>query len=476
MEERLRFSPAVGFILRAAGWIVVLFGTLRLGWVQKHLMIPFAGLQEQIACGIAGTSPDALIVGQSCTGSDAMALCLGAILAFPATWRQKLVGGALGFALITAVNTLRIGTLSLVVDNRDLFQLLHVYLWPAVIIVIAAGYVFLWMARAGREVAEVAEVKEETAPGALSPAGKRFFVLMIVLVTLYYLASSWLLKSELTLSVARWAAGSAGVIMSLVGVESEVTGHHLRTPHGYWVVSQACVLTPLIAVYLAAVLAAPLSPLRRAMAVLAAVPLFVCLAMARLLVLALPSTMVRSHNVAVHAFYQFLAAAVVLGLIVWRQTSSARQPLNQRLSRLGLALGAGLAVGFVLGAIDAAWLRPVLAGMPAAVHLGHAYADPQGAALILPSFQFGFLAALCIGLGAERNWRKMGTAVLRLGARQATFLVALGEMSAHAGVSVPVVLIRGYALLVPVVLVGWLLRPIRVQSSEQLSEAVTQSA
>lgn len=55
--------------------------------------------------------------------------------------------------MVTAVNTARIGSLSLVAaGNGNLFGFLHIYLWPTVLIVVAAGYVFLWMSSAGASV------------------------------------------------------------------------------------------------------------------------------------------------------------------------------------------------------------------------------------------------------------------------------------------------------------------------------------
>ncbi len=62
---------AVGFVVRVLVWIVALFGLLRLPWVQTHLLIPFAGLQQNLGCLITGASRSAVTVDLSCTGSDA---------------------------------------------------------------------------------------------------------------------------------------------------------------------------------------------------------------------------------------------------------------------------------------------------------------------------------------------------------------------------------------------------------------------
>ena len=79
-----------GFVLRALGWVAVLFGGMRLAWVQDNLLLPSADLQHGLACALTGASRVAVVVDQSCTGSDAMALCLCAIFAFPAAWRRRL--------------------------------------------------------------------------------------------------------------------------------------------------------------------------------------------------------------------------------------------------------------------------------------------------------------------------------------------------------------------------------------------------
>ena len=184
MNDRLQSavtSPTVGFVVRTTAWIVALFGVLRLERVQAGLLIPFASVQERLAATLTGRTETGVVVDQSCTGSDALALCLGAILAFPASWTRRLIGAAAGFLIITAVNTVRIGTLAAVVDRRELFDLLHLKLWPAAIILVAAGYVFLWM--------RAVPVPESAPPPDGAPARSqlwRFVTPALVLVALYY--------------------------------------------------------------------------------------------------------------------------------------------------------------------------------------------------------------------------------------------------------------------------------------------------
>jgi exosortase/archaeosortase family protein len=461
-ENTWQLNPAVGFVVRAAFWVVLLFGTLRLEWVQQNLMIPFAGLQHQVACSIAGTPKDAVVVNQSCTGSDAMALCVGAILAFPAPWRRRLAGCALGLLLISAVNTVRIGTLSMVVDNRELFKLLHLYLWPGFIIVVAAAYVFFWMASADRQSGSRTEVREGPI-AAMSPAATRFLLLTVVFVGLYYFAYSRLLESAALMTVARWAASAAGFFMSALGQGAQVADNYLRTPHGAWVVTPECVATPLIPIYLAAVFTAHLSPLKRLLALLATPPLFILLGTARLLVLALPLSLVRSHNVAVHAFYQFLLALLLVVLLFYRQHRSNEPSFSRLLSRISLALLLGGGVGLLVGALDGGWLRPALAALTEGIHLGHGYTDPQGALRLLPAFQLGLFAALWKITAKKTPWPKLTVAVLLLLLSQAVVVVGIGELATHSAVPIPVVLVRALSLALPAVLV-WLL--VRRESRE----------
>ena len=78
-------SGVLRFALTAGAWFIGLFGLMRLGWVERQILLPFAQLQERVADQLTGVQTDAVYVDASCSGGDAMALCLGAVLAFPAT-------------------------------------------------------------------------------------------------------------------------------------------------------------------------------------------------------------------------------------------------------------------------------------------------------------------------------------------------------------------------------------------------------
>ena len=451
-----------GFVLRALAWVAVLFGGMRLAWVQEHLLVPSANLQHGLACALTGAPRDAVIVNQSCTGSDAMALCLGAIFAFPAPWRRRLIGAGIGLACILAVNTVRIGSLSMVVADRDLFQLLHVYIWPAAIVVVAAVYVYFWMGRAVAQgtATSAAVAAAPAAPRAATGAVVRFLLVSASLVTLYYLLHARWLASATLDAVATAVAGTAAFLMATCGLEVTVSDQVVRTAHGIWMVTPECATTPLIPIYLAAVLTARLTLVRRLLAIVATVPLFFALAVSRLLVLALPPALVGSPADAVHAFYQFLAGAALVLL-------TARLATGR--DRWGRRLAAGLAAGVVALAAAAA-VRPLLAApwerLADVLHLGHGVADLQGALALMPAFQLALFAALWQAGGRRWRWRPVGRRLLLLAASLVAVATAAGELATHLEATTPIVLLRAWALAVPALL-AWDRRALFARSEER---------
>ena len=138
-------TPATSFVLRGILWSLGIFGVLRLDWIAAHAVLPLANVQGVIADRLFGTPPLPVEITLACSGADALALCTGATLAYPTTWPKRLLGAAGGTALILVLNTLRIGTLSQAVVSTFWFDTLHVFIWPAVLILAITGYVFTWM-------------------------------------------------------------------------------------------------------------------------------------------------------------------------------------------------------------------------------------------------------------------------------------------------------------------------------------------
>ena len=455
-----RAPSVLRFALTVMAWFIGLFGMLRFGWVERHLLVPFAQLQERVADQLTGAPTHLVYVDASCSGGDAMALCLGAILAFPAPWSARLRAAAVGLVLIAAVNTVRIGTLSLVATNQSLFTLLHLYLWPSILILVAVAYVYAWMRRQpGPDAAH----RTGWAPAtAWRGPARRFLLLTVVGTAAYFAVAGWLYESTLLYRLGVGVATTGAALMGAIGVSAVASGNVVRTAHSGFVVTQECIATPLIPVYLAAVLAAPLARGWRLVALGATPVIFFGLGVSRLLVLALPSTLVASPTMAIHAFSQVLVAGLLVAGVAGLSARAGDHPHPGR--RAGWALGVGLVAALAAGPLWSDLWHRVGAGVQLLVqHSGHQLiADPQGAFAMLPAFQLGLCAALCSAVGARRGswWRRLPLVVGGLAGLQLVVLLGLGELSHHLGLAPHVSLIRAWGVVAPLALVWRLWGPL----------------
>lgn len=447
----LRFAATIG------AWFVGLFGLMRLGWVENTLLTPFAQLQQRVAEQLTGVTSGLLYADASCSGGDPMALCMGAVFAYPAAWGARLRGAAAGLAVITALNVVRLGSLSMVAENRALLDALHLYVWPGILILAAAAYVYGWMDRqgGGGRPPAVGGAAGFGATAVLGGATRRFVVLTAVLVAVYFAGAPFFYGSDLVRVLAGWIALTGGAVLTAAGTAATVNGAGISTAHGGFLVTQECVFTPLIPVYLAGVLAAPLAPRRRALAVAATPIIFFAVGVARVLVLAVPVAFVGSYDMAIHGFSQTLVAVLlVIAAAVW--TVGGGRP---GAVRAGTAVGAGVAAGFAAAPVLGALLGGGAAVLQALAGHGHPFADEQGAAAALPAFQAGLFAALWIAVAGRTRWRRALLGFGVLVAVQAALALSVGELARHAGFNPHVSLIRAWTVVVPVVLVWVLARP-----------------
>lgn len=151
------------------------FTLISLQPVNDHVIEPFTA-------GVAAASGIALdLVGQDitkqgtilrnerfavnirngCNGVETMIIFLAAVLAFPASWKAKVSGLAIGIVAIQAVNLVRVVALFLTgAYFPEFFDSSHTVVWQT--IVIAAG-VFLWIFWADRFAAPRREASEPAA-------------------------------------------------------------------------------------------------------------------------------------------------------------------------------------------------------------------------------------------------------------------------------------------------------------------------
>ena len=207
------FRAARNFALRAVAWSLGLFGLLRLPWIQSHALLPVTLAQARVATALFAATPLPGLpvdVTLACSGADATALCLAAVIAYPATWRMRLAGGGAGLALILSLNTLRIGTLGRAVASPAWFNTLHVYVWPAVLTLAIAGYVFGWMRLADRRPSSGERPSSPLATARPAPQPTRRFIFFAAAFLLLFLAASpFYLDSPSVLALAGFIARAA---------------------------------------------------------------------------------------------------------------------------------------------------------------------------------------------------------------------------------------------------------------------------
>ena len=481
----LRFTLTIG------AWFVGLFGLMRLPWVERNLLTPFAEVQQDVADQLTGAPSDLVYADASCSGGDPMALCMGAIFAFPATWGARLRGVAAGLTLITAVNVVRIGHLRVIAENRPLLDLLHNYVWPAVLILVSALFVYVWMGRQGFGAPGGRPAGGGGAAGGglvLAGRARRFALLSVLLVAAYFATAPFFYDSPAVDVVAGWIALTGGAILAAAGTATYVTGAVIRLDHGAFIVTQECIFTPLIPLYLAGAFAAPLGRRSRAAALIAAPFVFFGLGVARLLVLAVPAAVIGSYVVAIHAFSQTLVAVLLVAAAAFWTTGGGRRAA----ARTALALGAGAVAAFAAAPLLGAAVGGAVEGLRAAAgHAGHRFADDQGAWAILPAFQVGLFAALWVAFAAgrrtwaagRRTWRRALAGLAGIVLAQAVLGLPVDELAHHYGFDPHVGLLRGWALALPAATVWWLLlrpapapRPAAARAPARLPDAAPSPA
>jgi exosortase H (IPTLxxWG-CTERM-specific) len=129
-SDRVLVQPFTAGIAAVAGVLLRLFGYA----VQRH--------------GTLLTSSNfAVEIKTGCNGVEAMLVLVAAIVAYPAPWRRKAIGAAVGIAVIQLLNLARV--LMLFIVGRDYparFELFHVVIGQSVIFLASIAIFLVWSA------------------------------------------------------------------------------------------------------------------------------------------------------------------------------------------------------------------------------------------------------------------------------------------------------------------------------------------
>jgi exosortase H (IPTLxxWG-CTERM-specific) len=140
----LRFF--VAFLLLQA----LLFGLELTPWAQEYFVLPWTNTLARISTWLVTVAdPNVMAVGKimrsttngfavsieaGCNGVEATIVLLAAILAFPAPWKHKLIGLAIGVVAVQGLNVVRVISLFYLGQwDRQWFEWAHLYVWQALI-------------------------------------------------------------------------------------------------------------------------------------------------------------------------------------------------------------------------------------------------------------------------------------------------------------------------------------------------------
>jgi exosortase H (IPTLxxWG-CTERM-specific) len=142
--------------------VIALFTAQLTPPVQQVFVIPFTAAIAWISATLMQTLDDqvlaqgkliwdaasgfAVSIEAGCNGIEAGIILTAAILAFPATWAEKLLGLAAGILTIQVLNLLRIITLFYLGQwHQTWFEWAHLYLWQALIMLDVLAVFLLWL-------------------------------------------------------------------------------------------------------------------------------------------------------------------------------------------------------------------------------------------------------------------------------------------------------------------------------------------
>jgi exosortase H (IPTLxxWG-CTERM-specific) len=150
------------FLIRFAILLAVLYLPLTLQPVDTAVVVPFSrgiaivsgallnaiGQHVTVSGVVLMAGGKAVSIQNGCNGIEAIVFLVAAILAFPATWRQRFVGLVASIVIVQALNLLRVITLFLLNLYRpQWFEMFHLAVWQTVIGGAAIALFYVWTTR-----------------------------------------------------------------------------------------------------------------------------------------------------------------------------------------------------------------------------------------------------------------------------------------------------------------------------------------
>jgi len=119
---------------------------------EARLVLNLLGEGAVVSGQVLSSPRFSVAIFNGCNGLEAILIFVSGVVAFPASWRRKLVGIVVGFLAIQAFNVVRVVSLFYVGALRpQWFSVSHVFIWQSLVIVFG---VVLWLVWARRYAVE----------------------------------------------------------------------------------------------------------------------------------------------------------------------------------------------------------------------------------------------------------------------------------------------------------------------------------
>ncbi len=161
-ESWRRHRPILKFVAATLSSLVLFFLVLRTDWfghsvgepytrfvaATSRLFLRLIGVQA-FGSGSVVSSPEFTVnIMNVCNGLEATAIYFATVLGFPASWKDKLIGCALGYPVIYLINILRIAALFLIgYKVPHVFETVHYYYAQAFVILATVGVWLVWVSK-----------------------------------------------------------------------------------------------------------------------------------------------------------------------------------------------------------------------------------------------------------------------------------------------------------------------------------------
>jgi exosortase H (IPTLxxWG-CTERM-specific) len=156
------------FFILFIALLAVLFGLELTPWGQAYVAVPWTNALAAISTSIvtmfdpnvvasgkvirSSSNGFAVSIEAGCNGVEATLVLFAAMLAFPAPWRHKLLGLAVGTLAVQLLNIVRVISLFYIGQwNFDVFEWAHLYVWQALIMLDVLVVWLIWVRRVPRD-------------------------------------------------------------------------------------------------------------------------------------------------------------------------------------------------------------------------------------------------------------------------------------------------------------------------------------